>query len=494
MKSRSHKNPWVLLLMGLSLAGLLAWAGVALLGGAREDVTAVESTDEGPQEPANGNDAPRAKALGGLELDREGAKDLEVQVEILGPAKEEAVDRPIAAGRSRLRLESVRVGKRMPFAWTIEAGPGAGREGQSAGVDRLDDLLPGWYLLNLSGPGGAQAPRLVQLHADQETEIRVDWTHAGRVRGRVFGPLGRPVAKAQVRIGKTSAETDAEGRFELAGLWPGSGLPLLIEAEGLASRVEPIGVVASSEPPVELRFVLEEGAEVEGFVDMPRKEYASARLFVLPGRSTGKSRSGRGYAQLPLFWKGRFSNLHLDAQGRFRIRGLSRSVPLALGMVHPRYRLDEPKHLPIQQREGKVVAQVMLKPEAIRSSRAKGRWGEAYFGGGRRPPLASAAARMGVSSTDHHEDEAGDADPSIILRLRFAAVVTAEGKVRALRLHLQQDGVAPAPPVIVDPRVAYELSFARPSRVRVSVRTRGAGAAGFQRELDLRGPRSLDVK
>jgi Carboxypeptidase regulatory-like domain len=559
MKSPIPTRHWVLLLLGLSLTGLLAWAGVSLLGKADTGLTGIEeNSGEGESLTGEGGSDERTplKGLGGLPLDEAGARDLQVKIEILERLSEE--DDGGEAGLALLRLQSVRVGKPMPFQWRIEAGPDAGRSAGSQGEELLQGLEPGWYLLSLSGPGGARAPRLLQLHADAESTIRVDWTHAGRVRGRIYDPQGQAVGGAHVQIGEVQGKTDGDGRFELSGLWPGQGLPLLIEAEGLASRVEPIGVVASSEPPRELRFVLEEAAEVEGVVSMPRHEWKHARIFVLPGRPSGRNGNGRGYAHLPLFWKDRFSDLRLDENGRFRIRGVSRALPLALGFVHPRYRLESPHPLFVIERSGKAREQVVLQPVAMRvltgkvtakdgkpvqaqlEMRGKGRWGDAYFRGGVRPPLTRQAAWMGSSVTasdasGHYSmgvpgrgavlhvqapgysslrepaPKAGSADLELsagsdagaamqtVLRLRFKSEVTEQGKVRALRLHVRREGqAAPAQgakgPALIDPRNGYELQFEGPTRIRLSVSEPGAAKPLFDQTLDLRSARSLTIQ
>ncbi len=529
------------------MSGWIAWAGLSLLGRAEPGITAVEDGQDGQDGqdvPGELAELPQGKGLGGLALDRQDVADLELVVEILGPPTQEApaedAERPgWADGMSRLILRSTRAGKVVPFHWSFEAGPMAGREGESAGEEVLGELRPGWYLLSLRGPGDAHAPRLLQLHPDKESAVRVDWTHTGRARGRVFGPQGEPVAGARVSIGSVEAKTDTDGRFELIGLWPGLGLPLLIEAEGLASRVEPIGVIASSEPPAELRFVLEEGAEVEGLVEMPSGQWKDTRLFVLPGRSTGRSQDGRGYAHLPLFWKGRFSDLRLDEQGRFRIRGLSRTMPLSLGLVHPRYRLASPVSLPVLERVGQAQARVLIQPERMQilsgkvlaadgkpvqaqlEMRGKGRWGDAYFRGGVRPPLQGSVAAMGSSRTSSDEQgrysmgvpgkgatlrvdapgfsplqesapaqgsldlqlhpvESERGHSSFALRVLFPCEVTEAGKVRAIRLRGSFKGKKLKPRDLLDPREPYELRFAEPCRLRLSVRKRGVGRLLFE--------------
>jgi protocatechuate 3,4-dioxygenase beta subunit len=185
-------------------------------------------------------------------------------------------------------------------------------------------------------PGAAGAPteRLeVQLDPRAGTAVTAADDPAPAISGRVVDPYGRPIEGARVLaadrdgfpldfladgevppfVKNVAATTDADGRFELAGLAPPS-LRILVRAAGYAPYEEeriPLPDVASYQLD---DVVLDPGAILEGVVVDP---------------------FGRGVPG---------AELYLEEVGRFRFRGFLGGVgerPTAIADQDGRFRIDE---------------------------------------------------------------------------------------------------------------------------------------------------------
>ena len=113
--------------------------------------------------------------------------------------------------------------------------------------------------------------------------------------------------------------------------------------------------------------------------------------------------------------------------------------------------------------------------------------------------LREPAPKKGPADVELSIGSATGAAIQPVLRLLFASEVTEQGKVRALRLHLDKGASAALgqesnEPALIDPREGHELEFAGPVRVRLSVTVRGTPKPFFEQTLDLSGTRSLTIR
>ncbi len=245
-------------------------------------------------------------------------------------------------GPESLRLESRQGGRAAVSKIRFLAGRAAGRIDTCKGLTELTGLPAGAHLFEARGPGGRSAVRLVRL--PRARPLVLEWSTSANVHGTVFGPDGQPLAGAEVVVGDRLTHTDAAGRFASAGQLGGEGLPLRIAASGAASLLAV--VAASSEP--SLRYVLGESFSVRGVLQVPPASRRQARVAVIPvGVATA----------FPFYWPGKYSDVVVDSRGRFRITGLPRSIPVALGVVHSTYVLEQPARLtpPASRRHGRFT-------------------------------------------------------------------------------------------------------------------------------------------
>jgi outer membrane cobalamin receptor len=88
--------------------------------------------------------------------------------------------------------------------------------------------------------------------------------HAAGVRGLITDPEGRPVVSARVAVvgplGVRTVHTDADGRFDLPNLPPGS-YRLLADAPGLHAATEPTPIAADEVRAIDLALVISPVAE-----------------------------------------------------------------------------------------------------------------------------------------------------------------------------------------------------------------------------------------
>jgi protocatechuate 3,4-dioxygenase beta subunit len=114
---------------------------------------------------------------------------------------------------------------------TLSALKGAGggtTTSDSSGTFRITGVDPGEYNLRFDKPGYLQLrlpqfgqPRL-RVGAGGAARMDAELVAMATMRGRVLGPDGQPAAKVTVDLGFSSAETDADGRFEIKDLRPGA--------------------------------------------------------------------------------------------------------------------------------------------------------------------------------------------------------------------------------------------------------------------------------
>jgi len=288
-----RSRPFVVIL-ALGLAFGLTWWLLANLGGADLDAElatetstpslltgtekgAVASPDERDGAAASRRNAGTVGArIRGRVLDsRTGSPVAGVEVA--------ALDRhPAFAGVEVRIMDLLREGFWKPRAiptvnvLTRTVSDGQGRfelDGLKAGVVFLDARSDSYY---------TRLPRSVRL-AGREARSGVEILVApgGRIRGKVFDPSGKLVAGARVvlRPGANATlaqltrgsyrwfevKTDDDGRYDIAGVPPGSGYAISAMAPGMAiSQVRELSVVAGRSTEVDLRGTV--GATITGTV------------------------------------------------------------------------------------------------------------------------------------------------------------------------------------------------------------------------------------
>ncbi len=159
---------------------------------------------------------------------------------------------------------------------------------------------------------------------------------ASWISGRVLDPAGEAVAGAYLRLMATgpsarrarrngwTARSDAEGRFEITGLVPGTGL-LSVFADGWqVAELPRVEIPAGGLRDLEVR--LERGADIVGIVLDPQGRPAA-------GARVHASRS----SPIPSFYA------TSDGDGAFRLGGLG-AGPVTLVASHPDYRTASLQH------------------------------------------------------------------------------------------------------------------------------------------------------
>jgi hypothetical protein len=196
-----------------------------------------------------------------------------------------------------------------------------------------------WHPSIYLGPTGADmrlAPVEIESSHDDELVLEVP---AGRIRGRVLAPDGRP-ARGVVRVrrdGRMAAQgqTDDDGRFDLFGLVPGS---FDIEGETSDAFAGPIPIEVTGERAVEIDLRTASSREVTGSVvtaDGAAASGAVVRVFdpatrayddiIADGRGSYSFRVNPSAAMVDLIF---IAPPHPIALRRFPIRADKRTVSI----------------------------------------------------------------------------------------------------------------------------------------------------------------------
>lgn len=133
---------------------------------------------------------------------------------------------------------------------------------------RLDDLMPGRWLVTVADEAGATATERVEVAAGESREVELQLRHGDRLTVMVRNRLDQPVARARIRVrperaGSRSAfgSTDASGRVDLQ-----------IEAGAATVEASRPGLLAASREVVlgrgsnEVQVRLDPGWEISGVV------------------------------------------------------------------------------------------------------------------------------------------------------------------------------------------------------------------------------------
>jgi hypothetical protein len=276
------------------------------------------------------------------------------------------------------------------------------------GAYRVRDVSPE---LSVTARAGNLAPALLRPLRGRSGRVRVDFTlgelGAG-LRGVVRDPEGRPVAGAYVAVGDPEGwvdtdpqqpevylgadslrieRTDALGRFFAAGVRPGFGLEVAVQADPYPLAVANVSATAGVVSYVELALV--EPATLTGVVRTSSGEpVAGASLGTVLFEGAG---SPEVAFSMPHTWS--------DAEGRFRLGPLPRSSRVLL--APPRGGPGAPTLVPLELPPGETIRDLVLAADdtlrgrvvAAPDVRFDGWFVQVrhQFGGGRmkRAPLAA---------------------------------------------------------------------------------------------------------
>jgi uncharacterized GH25 family protein len=198
------------------------------------------------------------------------------------------------------------------------------------GVARVRGLKRGaWVSLKVTRTGYAPALELFPLERGKDVHEHTVRLVAGvAVNGRVVSSEGKPVAGARVLAHAASTpwdaqdwrhdavETDAQGRFRLPAVAPGSWRFEAAHADHAPGASEPVTIAAGAPSPPEVVITLTAGGAVAGEVrDAGGKPVPYATVRVAGARSWFEWDATRQAA--------------CDAEGRFEVKGLPR-IPIKL--------------------------------------------------------------------------------------------------------------------------------------------------------------------
>ena len=186
-----------------------------------------------------------------------------------------------------------------------------GAELEADGLARMRGLLPGTYAVTVRCDGFVSAEKYEPIVvADKAiTGLRWDVTPGQAIRGTVMTPSGEPVAGINVmarpkadparpnpRSNPTSVATDAQGRFEITGVLPGSYmLQVYAMSGGRATPDKPVEVtVLEAQDLADIRIEMLAAGEVRGEVrDGHGKPVARAKVSLqAPGRRGPSAMTG----------------------------------------------------------------------------------------------------------------------------------------------------------------------------------------------------------
>ncbi len=209
-------------------------------------------------------------------------------------------------------------------------GPCRGLEVSLGGGAAVGGLPVGWSLARVRLPGWEPFFRLARLRRGAAWPLSLPSGPPCRVRGKVFGPSGKPLEGARVRADGKEARTKKDGSFLLQGVAPGECL-FLISAPGCALSMFPCTVAGGAGKP--LVFVLKRGAALRGRVLFPGEAVEGVRVRLFPG---GLGNRLCRYAFGAAGWT------KAGPQGEFTIHGVPMETPLRVWAEGPGLAPDGP--------------------------------------------------------------------------------------------------------------------------------------------------------
>jgi uncharacterized GH25 family protein len=214
-----------------------------------------------------------------------------------------------------------------------------GSSGSSAitnakGTTELRGVLAGGKILYATAPGYARHKRIITVPDSPGIALqqRIELTRGVEISGRVLDPNGKPVANAEVVARDTSAtfmpanrktdgvRTDKDGRFSIPALAGGAYRFVAHHAEHPPASTEPIELDGQSGRS-DIVIVMEMGGLLAGTAVTPRGDpVAWANIHVGPDQQEGGLRGSSARAR----------TAYADEDGRFRIKGVSRTQLVAM--------------------------------------------------------------------------------------------------------------------------------------------------------------------
>ena len=247
-----------------------------------------------------------------------------------------------------------------------------------------------------------------RVTAGETTVLAVDLVKGGTVAGRVTGPDGRPVAYATVALvdpkrrfeGEETAVTDANGRYLVTGLHPGTW-ELRVAAPGFAPLVSKEDVKVIVPPglePVVRDIVLSTGAAVVGTVKSPSgAPVGGAHVEVCCGPTAEARNRVRDLVAVT------------DAGGAFRVLGVPPGLELLVIATHDDWVRGVAGPLRLSAGQRQEVA-LVLRPGVVLPGRvvdaggrpvreARVRWGR--YDGDPAAPRTHEATRDAFRADEH---------------------------------------------------------------------------------------------
>jgi len=244
-----------------------------------------------------------------------------------------------------------------------------------------------------------------------DAELLIRLTRGATLSGTIVSARGGPIDDAYIGFASTgesgfsmdtarSTRSDAQGRFELAGLLAEEHGLLLVRAGGHALHVEQ-PVVIREDGSHEIRIVLQPEQPLAGdVVDAEGAPVPDAIVRIVGDRLVDH---GDVVMSPPPTWEGRFAGLdttRTDEQGRFRFNQLYAGL-FQVQAIHPE---DESLTVRIDARSGVEDLRIVLDPDARSGVTLVGRVRDALTG---RPVDAFSITPMipqglgGMTGTGH---------------------------------------------------------------------------------------------
>ncbi len=209
-------------------------------------------------------------------------------------------------------------------------GPCRGLRLSLGPAGKVEGLALGWSLARVTLPGWKPFLRLARLRRGMTWPLSLPSGGPCAVKGKVFGPGGKPLPGARVRADGKEARTGKDGSFLLEGVAPGECL-FLVSAPGCAVSLFPCTVAAGAVRP--LVFVLRRGVDLRGRVLFPGPPVEGVGVELFPG--------GLGN-RLCRYAFGAVEPVKAGPQGEFTIHGVPLNTPLRVWAAGPGFAPDGP--------------------------------------------------------------------------------------------------------------------------------------------------------